>query len=690
MAERSGRTRRTSPPAEPAPPHELTIELCKDHVESDAPLELTVTEADAGLPLAAEWTVTNPGPATFRGAIRLVLPLPERFTRPWFLVPGFFYGENRAIGQRAPKLYPRFDPSVRRPAEMTSSWWDFGADRTAAPLVYVHQDDDCLAAAAEPYYRTSGPAASDDDEPQIGLGFGHDGRAGYVRFTVPACEEPFRYANLPAPAAAIHWIALPPETSVSGRIYLYRFAGGRHDYQRVLEDYAARLEPANPPAPLPEVRSLVADAAHGVVARHYHREGNYFIYSRPYMPVIEQIANARGTTMEWHQMLTGFISGLLVCRGLLHAAALTGDEDARRVALRVAERICREGRSPSGFFWADFVPAAVASPNGTVPNPLARGRREWGCGWQASPGVLHARTVADACDHLAAMIALERNTRGESDATRLWSEALEGNLRAALEAQLPGGSYGQCYDPAVGRAVRAEGCGGLPWIPAMVKAIGLGLGGAELVERMGASVRRAAEAYAPAVEAEAIWGAPEDNDSPSSEDGMNAVVAYADLYALFGEARHLALARQAADWMLTFRKTYNQRLPEASLMGRYGLRSRGGDYASASNNHLHIFEVLATRQLCELSRWTGNPYYRRRAMDHWAFACQYLSRCDGMYNGFRGAMAEQFYWCEWGSWNSRWRPPAGHRQKGSMAPFTAVWCLAVLLVAAPDAAREFA
>jgi hypothetical protein len=287
------------------------------------------------------------------------------------------------------------------------------------------------------------------------------------------------------------------------------------------------------------------------------------------------------------------------------------------------------------------------------------------------------------------MIARERRSHHGSPSLPIWEKALLGNLRTVLGLQLPNGSYGQYYDAVARKIAKEDGCGGLLWIPAMLKAIRLGLGGPAMVEAMQTSVRRAADAYAPYVEAEYIWGAPEDNDSPTSEDGMNAIAAYCDLYELFHDERHLALARRAADWTLTFRKTYNVRLPPNSLMGRYDLRSRGADFASSSNNHLHVFECLVTRHLCNLSRWTGNAYYRDRAEDHWRFVCQYLSRCDGMYNGFRGAMAEQFYWTNWGSWGGTYQPPAYHRQKGNMAPFTAVWCIHVLLLAAEDAWREF-
>ncbi|NQU39716.1 MAG: hypothetical protein HQ523_07170 [Lentisphaerae bacterium] len=84
-----------------------------------------------------------------------------------------------------------------------------------------------------------------------------------------------------------------------------------------------------------------------------------------------------------------------------------------------------------------------------------------------------------------------------------------------------------------------------------------------------------------------------------------------------------------------------------SLVGVYGMRSKGGDFASVSNNHPHIFEVMVTRELFDLTRWTGNDYYRRRAIEHWRFVCQMLCRVDRQFNGFRGGMAEQFYWSNW-------------------------------------------
>ncbi len=667
----------------------MSLRLEKDHVLAESELRLTArTKTDPRCD-SMSWRIENAGVSDFVGVVRLRVNLPSHFHRPWLMVPGFIYGENRRLDQHAPKLYPRLDPEAQPPREMCSTWWDFAADRTASPLVFAHENGRCFAVASVPHYGVDGEVNSDDPEPQVGVGLGYTDEGVYARVSVPACEEPFTYCNHAANEPTIRRLVLAPGAAVEGTVYVYAFKADRHGYQGVVEDYWRRVGPEHPAAALPELEPLVADALHGIVAAHYLEDRNYFIYSRSYDPVLEQIANSRGVTLQWHQMMTGFVGGFMVCRSLLDGARLVGDAAARRVAVRVAERICREGVSPSGLFWADYVPREIRTPNGVFPNPLfLEGRNEWGSGWLSGTTRVHSRTIADACDHLAAMIVGESDCAETAESCALWRGALVGNLEAALDLQQDDGSYGQYYDAIERAVVKEDGCGGLLWIPAMIKAIRLGLGGADLVGRMEASVRRAGEGYAPYVLAETIWGAPEDNDSPTSEDGMNAVMAYTDLYEHTDDRRWLDLAVVAADWMLTFRKTYNQILPPDSLMGRYGMRSKGGDFASASNNHLHVFEALCTRHLCNLSRWTDRDYYRERAREHWTFVTQHLSRCDGMFNGFRGAMGEQFYWTNYGSWG-RWIPPAHHRQKGNMAPMAALWCAAVIPIAAIAAAENF-
>ena len=68
---------------------------------------------------------------------------------------------------------------------------------------------------------------------------------------------------------------------------------------------------------------------------------------------------------------------------------------------------------------------------------------------------------------------------------------------------------------------------------------------------------------------EFIHGAPEDVDlAPTSEDGYAAVMAYVALHRATGDPHWLDVARRAADWMLTFRYSYDVRSPQHTLLGR--------------------------------------------------------------------------------------------------------------------------
>ncbi len=677
----------------------------KTHVLADSPLQLDLAEeAVADFPGAMRlcWRIVNTGAGAFHGTIQLVELFPAAMRRPWIMLPGMLYDENRRVGNGAREAaFPRFDPAATTPARMTSNSWDFAADRLSHTLVFAQEGERCFALASRPHVTLDPGCVSDDWEPQVAMGFTCDGRGGEARIVFPACETPFTYAGSTQSGPTVRRVLIPPGAGVSGEAWRIEFEGTRHDYQRILEFFYATVgaedEAATPDDPV----ALMRDCVHGIVNWHYNEPKNYFVYSRCFDRVSEQIANHRSVTLEWHQMNTGFVSGLPVCWALSVAARHLNDNRARDVARRVADRICAEGISPSGLFWADFRPGAIEERNGRFANPLAPdGRDQWSNGWWPEPDCVHARTIADANYALANLILSERRQSLPAPSLALWERALRGNLEAILKLQLPGGSYGAVYQAVEGRMQREQGCGGLLWIPALLAACEVFAADLPFVRRLDESVRRAGDAYAAAVEDEYIWGAPEDVDAPTSEDGLNAVLAYGDLYRRFNDPRHLRLMRLAADWTLSFRKAFNGRFHPKTLIGAYDLRTKGGDYASTCNNHLHIFEVMITAHLRDLSRWTGNDYYRQRADDHWRFAQQMLVRVDGQFNGFRGALAEQFYWCNWSvfgqdtralepdGYKGNWDPGPDHRQKGNMAGYSTLWCIAVVLLAAEMVLKE--
>jgi hypothetical protein len=102
------------------------------------------------------------------------------------------------------------------------------------------------------------------------------------------------------------------------------------------------------------------------------------------------------------------------------------------------------------------------------------------------------------------------------------------------------------------------------------------------------------------------WDALDRNAGPAlaqlSQSGPGSAARSArPLYRRTGEARWLDLARRAADWMLTFRYSYNVEVPPGTPLHAYRFASRGADTASPSNQHLHGYGLVCTAE--RLSRY---------------------------------------------------------------------------------------
>ncbi|MFW5699045.1 MAG: hypothetical protein ACOCYN_04245, partial [Planctomycetota bacterium] len=128
-----------------------------------------------------------------------------------------------------------------------------------------------------------------------------------------------------------------------------------------------------------------------------------------------------------------------------------------------------------------------------------------------------------------------------------------------------------------------------------------------------------------------------------------------------------------------WRKAYNVRFASRSALAQADFRTVGGDFASAHNNHLHVYGCNCLADLHYLAGLSGNEYYSRRADDHFAFTAQLLCLDPGQWNGQRGMMTEQFYTSDWSVWGG-WDPGPAHRQKGTWMGFSHVWCINMILL----------
>src|SRR4051794_26426943 len=250
-----------------------------------------------------------------------------------------------------------------------------------------------------------------------------------------------------------------------------------------------------------------------------------------------------------------------------------------------------------------------------------------------------------------------------------WTAAARSNLDAVVDRQRADGNLGASHHAVTGEVLSWAGCAGLAWVNALAEADALDGAGRYL-----AAAERAGDYYAPFVLDEFLNGAPEDVDlAPTSEDGYVAVMAYLALYRRTGASRWLDLARRAADWMLTFRYSYNVTFAPGTLLAMYDFASRGADTASPSNQHLHAYGLVCTAELAELSAATGDPYYLERARESLACFRQFIARFDGDFNAYRGMASERYYQTEC------------FQPKGMLLTLSHAWSVGVLLLACEQA-----
>lgn len=652
-----------------------------------------LTPSYESLPVAdrPRWKINlRSGPDGFHGTVALRWKIPAREV-PWFLFPGFFYGQGKTDDRLK---YPALGDPEESPWHARR--WQFALDRGAFPVLLAWDRGLWSGFDWSPHYTLhqgpSTPAQWGESEPQVGLGLAWEEGTVELSLHLPANEAPRRHARNRHDSPTEKKLNLAPGQTLSFELGQWEFTGDRHGYQKVLETVYRELQVQHPPAEPVDDDLLAESAAFGLLNWHWQDDPGYMVYTVAYDRSAEFNANNKGVTLGWHFESLGFVGGFPVIFGLLWYDQQSRDPRAREVALRYRDRFIREGQTEWGFFRTSYHPGEAATPNGKFPNPAGVGMANqdptgktpfYGSCWQSSQSLLHARTTADASLYLARTLHLE----GDSCCPTALG-ALRRSLEAALSIQDEEGRFGQIYDLEKQTVAQKEGAGGLLWIPAMHYAEPLFREQDEtFARRLTEAMDRAGEAYARDIEEEYICGAPEDVSlAPTSEDGYNAIMAYAALHRRSGRPADLARLRQAADWTLTWRKAMNVRFSPRNILGSFDFRTTGGDFASSNNNHLHVYGLNCLCDLLYLSKLTGKAYYAERARDGWRFAGQLLVTEAGQWNGQKGMCSEQYYTNDWSIWD-QWDPTVHHHQKGTFMGMSHVWCINMILLGREEISR---
>ncbi len=578
----------------------------------------------AELAVVVRWTGDEP----IERGLRIGLELPVGDDPPAWLIPGLFYGENRPPGCR--RRFPRYERGIRDPAGMTCETWSFRADRAATPAVFAWSAERMAAIAV----------AEGSDLGPAGIGFEGSAERTALWADLPYREEPIAYrgSDRPdAPDVRTHLWQPGQDVRLTARVAL----GGpdRHGYVPLLRYlHAARVH--EPPAPWVSVGEAAELAADGLLDWHYRVEHRALFETAAFERELDGSAAGPGDRPHMH---VGWVSGAPWAAQLLAWGRRVGSEAHASAGADVIDHIA-ENLSPSGTFWAEWT--------------LEDG---WGTGWSPA-GTIHANTIGQATLFILRALVGEDAHDGSHPT---WEVAARSNLDAVTGRQRDDGNLGSYHHALTGEVTEWGGAGALIWIAAL-------LAGAERYHEP--AYRTAAVAagdhYRRFVDAELIYGAPEDvHLAPSSEDGYNALIAFMALHRATGESAWLDVARRAADWLLTFRYSYDVAFEAETILGQYRFRTLGTDQASPANQHLHHFGLLCYPELLALADATGDDHYGLRAVESLAAWRQFVARRDGDFNAMRGMVSERFYQTDC------------FRAKGSLLPLSHAWTCGVLLFA---------
>jgi hypothetical protein len=322
-------------------------------------------------------------------------------------------------------------------------------------------------------------------------------------------------------------------------------------------------------------------------------------------------------------MHVSWVSGIPYAYALRRHGLRVGNDEYVHAAESVLDHVAAN-LTPGGTFWAQWTAG-----------------RGWTSGWHPDRSRLHARTLADAT-----LFMLRAGGR--------WEAAARSNLDVARRTQREDGALPAGHHVETGEAVSWESTAGIAWIPALVEAGHLD------------EARRAGEFYK---RFDIFYGAPEDVDlAPTSEDGYAAVMAYVAL-------EDWDAARRAADWMLTFRYTYDVAFSPQTILGEYGFHTRGADQASPPNQHLHAFGLICLPEMVRLARATGDDYYLERTRENLECFRQFIAREDGDFDAYKGMATERYYQTDC------------FEAKGMLLTHSHAWSIGVLLYAC-EAALE--
>ena len=579
----------------------------------------------------------------WEGLFAVLFDLPLNDEEPFFLLPSFIYGTNRAeqpVHEHA-KQWPRLRRQTTEggePEPPFASSFTVRADRLTHPVAIVRAGWVAVGISGAPC----------PDQPATGVvaGFGCAWLADRARliYTLGYENTPWLYAgsgieHQSEPGSLLH---LPPHATVEFEIEIHLVTADKRDDNRPLSQivrsvyeryhtaprrvsFEATEPPESAAGQFPQATALLA----GALADHawYEPAANYCTTVREKDGTVVQ--DTKSFSVSWTGGLAVAVPLLLAAQRMRRdtsALSRVRDWDAVHAqALRCVDHFIRSRNPSSGLPFDAFRDGAWTT-------------RGW---WEEYVWSLEGKQghssylVGEALYYLLLAYEIEKT---HSSPHPEWLVFAKQCLARAEQTISEEGEYPYIWSSQTGEGVEYDAQSGA-WMTA-ARAYEYAIGGGEAVL---ASAHRTLCAYHEHVKRMLCYGAPHDTwKAPDQEGILGFIKAARLLHKATGVPYYLECLRDGLDYELTWQYCYNTR-PQRPPLSTVGWSSCGGSVTSVANQCVHPMGLIVLDDLGWYAEQTGDVYYMERARDKVLWALQTFNRYDHEYDhGLAGWLSERF------------------------------------------------
>ncbi len=530
--------------------------------------------------------------------LKLTLDFVHESDSSWLMIPSVSYNGNEWGRGLEPKGF-----------EKDGTWWSFSYTRVAVPGA-TYSEGERWAVAWWGELDKQGTPFSCSLMPE-------EGRTTH-RLIWPEEEMPLRYSNRDQYVPGFHGeLSLAPGESMTIQsILVVTPAMPDHSSIRTFLDQAWQLIP-QPRVPVRKPAEIWDLSVRFVKESLWAEEGIFKGFS------IGLWLRDGGWIQRpvWKYEIGWAGQNASISNSLLVNYLKTGDKESLEKGIACLDS------------WANHAP---------LPNGLIRNHFDYILGIEQSEEVLDACNLGDAAADF--LTAWELAVKCGIERDHYKTIALD-ICDFMLNDQRPSGQYGKGWNTE-GICLYRSGSVGAFIIPAMLKAYEVTGNNAYL-----ASARRAYDFYFDEFAKNGFTTAGAlDTWCIDKESSMPMLRSAIRLYELTKEEVYVTKAEKTSWYLSTWFWHYSAPYPDSSDFKRYGYDTFGGTSVSTQHHHLDSFGLWLVPEWLKLSRLTGHPIWKEKALATWANGNQCVADGNTEYHGVvrpAGSQTEAYFQTRW-------------------------------------------